>query len=414
MLTQTVCVVGLGYIGLPTATFLASAGHFVVGVDINQATVDLVNDGRCPFSEPGFEPFMRELVEAGQLQASTKIVRADAFVVAVPTPFNTGHQVDLSYVDAAIRSITPVLEPGNLIVLESTTSPGTTDEIQSLVERLRPELKGTILFAHAPERVLPGNIMAEMVSNDRIIGGVTPAAGAAASQLYKTFCSGTVHVTDARTAELTKLAENSFRDVNIAFANELAEICSSLGIDVWEMIYLANRHPRVNILSPGPGVGGHCIAVDPWFIVSAAPETAALIRTARRVNDSRPDYFVNEVIAAKADLPDDAAIAVLGLTFKANVEDLRQSPSVEIVRKLLGQLPNTDFYLVDPLVPELPSELKDHPNASLVSLEEGLKKAGIVLLLVDHDQFLNIPPSQLGSATIIDAKGVLREIKERV
>jgi len=326
-LSQKIVVMGLGYIGLPTASMLATKGHQVLGVDVNAKAVDTINSGRIHIIEPDLDILVRSAVNSGNLKASLMPEEGDTFILAVPTPFmevdGNPKAPDLSYVESATRAIVPFLRPGNLIILESTSPVGTTERIYQIMVEMRPELDGQIQVAHCPERVLPGHILRELVDNDRIIGGLTKAANEQAKDLYKSFCNGDILLTDSKTAELSKLVENSFRDVNIAFANELSVICDHLGINVWETIALANRHPRVNILQPGPGVGGHCIAVDPWFIVSSAPKQARLIKMAREVNDAKPHWVIDKV-KAKAERFKNPVIGCLGLTFKANIDDMRE------------------------------------------------------------------------------------------
>jgi UDP-N-acetyl-D-mannosaminuronic acid dehydrogenase len=357
----TVAVIGLGYIGLPTAAILASKGIDVVGVDVRQSTVDAVNRGEVPFVEPDLGTYLAGAVTQGNLTASTKTPAADAYIVAVPTPFKDDHAADLSYIEAAADAIAPQLVGGELLILESTSPPGATQHMADRILALRPDLQhkdedGGLFFAHCPERVLPGRVMIELVTNDRIVGGVTPRAAERAKSLYETFCQGEILLTDAKTAEMAKLVENSFRDVNIAFANELSIIADKVGVNVWELIELANHHPRVNILQPGPGVGGHCIAVDPWFIVDAAPEEARLIRTAREVNDAKPHVVVEKVRRAASECGADA-IAAFGLAFKADIDDLRESPARFIVETLAEGMPETTRIVVEPHVGELPEEL---------------------------------------------------------
>lgn len=328
-----IAVVGMGYIGLPTAVMLAAQGTQVVGVDVNQRTIDMVNKGELPFVEPDLETSLSGVVARGRLTATTEMPEADAYIIAVPTPFQPDHTADLSYVESAVNAVAPKLRPGAIVVVESTSPPGTTQQVTEWLSALRPDLRmphegdahPDVHVAHAPERVLPGSIMVEMVLNDRVVGGITQQCAEKAAQIYRVFCQGEIQLCDAASAEMAKLVENSYRDVNIAFANELSMICDRIGLDVWEVIKLANHHPRVNILKPGPGVGGHCIAVDPWFIVGAAPELARLIRTAREVNDSKPEYVVENVVRSAARFRE-PEVACLGLTFKANVDDLRESP----------------------------------------------------------------------------------------
>jgi UDP-N-acetyl-D-mannosaminuronic acid dehydrogenase len=403
-ISQKIVVMGLGYIGLPTASMLATKGHQVLGVDVNQNAVDTINSGRIHIIEPDLDILVRSAVNSGNLKASTEPEEGDTFIIAVPTPFmevdGNPKAPDLSYVEAATRAIVPYLRPGNLVILESTSPVGTTELIHRIIVQARPELDGQIHAAHCPERVLPGHILRELVDNDRIIGGLSKAASEQACELYRSFCNGAILLTDSKTAELSKLVENSFRDVNIAFANELSVICDHLGIDVWETIALANRHPRVNILQPGPGVGGHCIAVDPWFIVSSAPEHARLIRTARQVNDAKPHWVIDKV-KAKAARFKDPVIGCLGITFKANIDDMRESPALDIVRELrrdqVGSLLVCD-----------PNVSPDKVDFALTPLQQVLKEADILLLLVDHTEFKDIALDTLRDKVVIDTRGVLR------
>lgn len=411
--TQTVCVVGLGYIGLPTAAVLAANGHEVVGVDVNAIHVDEINAGRVPFVEPDLESVVAGVVAQGRLKAQLETPRADAYIVAVPTPFTDDRDVDPSHIFGASDMIAPQLRGGELVILESTSPPGLTERMAEYILQARQDLTGepgkpnSLYFAHCPERVLPGRIMIEIADNDRIIGGVTPEAATRARDLYATFCRGELLVTDARTAEMAKLTENSFRDVNIAFANELSMICDRLGIDVWELIELANHHPRVNILQPGPGVGGHCIAVDPWFIVAAAPEEAKLVRLAREVNDAKPD-FVLERIMAKAARFREPVIAALGIAFKADIDDLRESPSKMIVEELAAVMPHAEVLVVEPNVAELPPSLSALENVRLVAMDDAIDRADIVAVLVDHQQFKGVDRSRLLQKILVDTKGLFR------
>jgi UDP-N-acetyl-D-mannosaminuronic acid dehydrogenase len=329
------------------------------------------------------------------------------FIIAVPTPIKDEHVPDISYVEAATRAIAPYLEVGNLVILESTSPVGTTEQISNWLRELRPDLEaGSVYVAYCPERVLPGQILKELISNDRIVGGIDPASTTQATAFYHKFVKGEVLPTQARTAELAKLAENAFRDVNIAFANELSLICENLDIDIWELRELANRHPRVNILKPGPGVGGHCVAVDPWFIIHSAPEQARLLRTAREVNDSKPYQIVNRVKAAAAEF-NQPVIACLGLAYKANIDDLRESPAMEIVRELATEA--VGYVLpVEPHISSLPASLDSLGNIELVELAVALKKADILVLLVDHQAFKTIDREQLKGKTVIDTRGVWR------
>ncbi|GAA4030881.1 UDP-N-acetyl-D-mannosamine dehydrogenase [Arthrobacter methylotrophus] len=412
---ENVAVIGLGYIGLPTASILATNGLNVIGVDVDQRTVDAVNRGEVTFVEPDLAVQVAGAVSQGRLKATTDTPAAQAYIVAVPTPFRDDHSADLSYIEAAASGIAPQLQGGELIILESTSPPRATRHMAEYILGLRPDLSidgagdtSVIHFAHCPERVLPGRVMIELVTNDRIVGGMTPEAAAMAKELYAVFCQGEILVTDDVTAEMAKLVENSYRDVNIAFANELSVISDKIGINVWELIKLANHHPRVNILQPGPGVGGHCIAVDPWFIVAAAPEESRLIRTAREVNDAKPRWVIDKVHDAVAGLPADAEIALLGLSFKANIDDLRESPAIEIAARLADELGGRRINISEPHVESLPDSLAGFGNCKLRSLEDALYRSTIVVLLVDHDSFREVRPIQLEAKFLIDTRGVLK------
>ncbi len=395
---RTVCVVGLGYIGLPTASLLASRGFHVIGVDVSQSVVDTINAGRIHIVEPDLEGLVHSAVLGGRLFARTTPQAADVFVIAVPTPIRADKRPDLSMVEAAARAIAPVVRPGNLVILESTSPVGTTDEIVARVLGESGLAPGVAVFvAYCPERVLPGRILTELVENDRVVGGIDAASTERAVEFYQSFVRGEVVGTDSRTAEMVKLTENSFRDVNIAFANELSLLAAREGVSVWELIRLANRHPRVNILNPGPGVGGHCIAVDPWFLVDRAPETARLIRTAREVNDAKPKWVVQRVEQCASRLRD-PVIACLGLAFKADVDDLRESPAVEIVREL--QCRNVGRLLV------VEPHIRSHDEFELAPLDAALRQADIVLVLVDHKQFKRVPREALQEKILIDTRGV--------
>lgn len=411
-----ISVVGLGYIGLPTAAMFASRQIEVIGVEANPRVVDTVNRGEIHIIEPDLDIVVRAVVNAGFLRATLRPEPAQAFLIAVPTPFRgKDHEPDLSYIQAAAKAIAPVLAPGNLVVLESTSPVGATEQMAAWLAAARPDLRfpqqageaADIRIAHCPERVLPGKVMEELISNDRIIGGMTAACAAAAKALYETFVRGNCIITDARTAEMAKLTENSFRDVNIAFANELSLICDRLGIDVWELISLANRHPRVNILQPGPGVGGHCIAVDPWFIVNSAPAEARLIRTAREVNDAKPDWVLAKVHQAVAEHAADggppARITCFGLSFKPNIDDLRESPALDIATQLTMLYPG-QVRIVEPHIEALPTRLQG--NARLISLEEGLSTTDVCVMLVDHDAFKAAPNPSLEDVRIVDTRGI--------
>lgn len=411
---RTVAVVGLGYIGLPTAAILATNGLEVIGVDLNQDTVDAVNNGDVPFVEPDLGIHVAGAVSQGRLRAQRDTPSADAYIVAVPTPFNADKSADMSYIAAAARAIAPQLSGGELVILESTSPPGSTRRLAELILGIRPDLsldgrdgQPALLVAHCPERVLPGRIMIELVTNDRVVGGLTAEAAEAAAALYGVFCQGEIHLTDAATAEMSKLVENAYRDVNIAFANELSVISENLDIDVWELIRLANHHPRVNILQPGPGVGGHCIAVDPWFIVAADPDNSVLIRTAREVNDRKPGHVVEQVRKAASGISR-PVIACLGLAFKANIDDVRESPAVEIVRRVATLQPYADILVAAPHKNQLPKELAECANVRLMETDKAIEAADVVVLLVDHDKFRDIEPSSLEGKKIIDTRGFWR------
>lgn len=403
-LSQKIIVMGLGYIGLPTASMLATKGHQVLGVDVSEHAVNTINSGRIHIIEPDLDILVRSAVNSGNLKASLTPEEGDTFIIAVPTPFmevnGNPKAPDLSYVEAATRAIVPFLREGNLVILESTSPVGTTEFIYNTIIEMRAELAGKVHIAHCPERVLPGHILRELVDNDRIVGGLSKTANEQALELYKSFCNGAILLTDSKTAELSKLVENSFRDVNIAFANELSVICDHLGINVWETIALANRHPRVNILQPGPGVGGHCIAVDPWFIVSSAPEHANLIKVARQVNDAKPRWVINKV-KTKAARFKDPVIGCLGLSFKPNIDDMRESPSLDIVKDLIAQ----NVGRIMACDPNVRGEKLDFP---LYDLKTVLKEADILLLLVDHAEFMEIDPAAIRDKVVIDTRGVLR------
>lgn len=401
---QKIVVMGLGYIGLPTASMLATKGHQVLGVDISEEVVKTINSGNIHIVEPDLDILVRSAVNSGCFKASLTPEPADTYILAVPTPFKVTERnpktPDISYVESATRAIVPFLRKNNLVILESTSPIGTTERVYEIIIQTRPELSGNIHVAHCPERVLPGHIIRELVDNDRIIGGISKEAASVAQDLYQTFCNGNIFLTDARTAEMAKLTENSYRDTNIAFANELSIVCDKLGINVWELIELANKHPRVNILNPGPGVGGHCIAVDPWFIVDAAPEEARLIRTAREVNDSKP-HWVLEKVRSKASELTNPVIGCLGLAFKANIDDLRESPALEITRELITSN-------IGKIMPCEPNVSDDFDGFKLYELEEVLKEANIILLLVDHEEFKAIDAGLLKDKHIIDTRGVWR------
>ena len=426
MSSKCLSIIGLGYIGLPTAAVIASRKQKVVGVDVAVDTVDTINAGKVHIIEPGLELLVKEGVKSGFLNAVTSPEPADAFLISVPTPFlgNTSEdslpKPDISYIESASKSVAKVLKRGDIVILESTSPVGTTEQMSVWLSECRPDLtfphthgeESDIRVAYCPERVLPGNVIKELVENDRIIGGLTEKCSQAAIEIYKIFVEGICSITDARTAEMAKLTENSSRDVGIAFANELSIICDNLDIDVWELISLANRHPRVNILQPGPGVGGHCIAVDPWFIVSSAPLDARLITIARTVNDSKPDWVVEKVKVTIADIlksdssksASDLKIACYGLAFKPNIDDLRESPAVLIAQRI-SELHPGHIIFVEPHVEYIPEELGGGTSYDFM---EALLVADIHLLLVDHDIFNSRRPEQ---GAIIDTKGIWTDTK---
>ena len=409
-----VCVVGLGYIGLPTAAMLASRGHEVIGCDIAERVVELVNAGRPHFREPDLDALLATAVQTGRMRAQTAPAEADHFIIAVPTPFREGHKPDLSHVEAAADRIADVLRPGDTVILESTSPVGATERLAARIKAARPDLvvpafgepalPGSIHVAHCPERILPGSMVRELVENDRILGGLGMDCAHHARGLYASFVKGRTFLTDCRTAEFVKLIENSFRDVNIAFANELALISEKLGIDVWRAIELANHHPRVNILQPGAGVGGHCIAVDPWFIVDSAPEEARLIRTAREVNNAKPGHVLAQ-IRAHAQRFRAPVVACYGLTYKPDVDDLRESPALEIVRKL-AEDGSVEVLVCDPLIDTLPKAL-DGLNVKLVEADVAHGRADIVALLVAHSAFQRFGKPHFLNKVVVDAVGLM-------
>ncbi len=409
---ERVCVVGLGYVGLPTAAVLASRVVEVIGVDVNPERVETVNSGVAPFDEPGLDSLVADAVASGGLSARGKPAPADAFILAVPTPINEDRSPDLSYVRTAIDNLAPSLRKGNLVVVESTCPVGTTESVCEWLQTLRPDLtfphsegdESDIRVAYCAERILPGNALKEIVTNDRVIGGVSPACAAMAKRLYDVFVEGACHVTNVRTAELAKLAENAFRDVNVAFANEISLVCRALGIDPWELIGLANQHPRVEILNPGPGVGGHCIPVDPWFIADAAPHLTLLIQAARRVNDGMPKVVADRVIAECEGL-DDPVVTCLGLAYKSDTADLRESPAIEVVKSLQERMKGR-ILVVEPFVSELPAKIANDGATELVELQDGLASADVVVLLTDHSVFTEVGQEALASKFVVDSRGL--------
>ena len=417
-----ISVVGLGYIGLPTAAVLASRKVKVIGVDVCQRTIDIINRGEIHIIEPELDIVVHAAVTEGYLRATKEPEIADVFLIAVPTPFKDGNHPDLSFIESACKSIADVLKKGDLVILESTSPVGATEQMSSWLAEARRDLTfphshgedSDIRVAYCPERVLPGHVLRELVQNDRVIGGMTPKCSMRAVELYKIFVEGECIVTDARTAEMCKLTENSFRDVNIAFANELSFICDKLDINVWELIRLANLHPRVNILQPGPGVGGHCIAVDPWFIVSQSPQEARLIRAAREINDSKPVWVVDKVKLAVLEFirknpgktARDVTIACFGLSFKADIDDLRESPAVEITREIAQSHPG-NVMAIEPHITTLPSELAG--LVELHTIEQSIAEADIILMLVNHKMFRERLLNNLPECIVVDASGILSQ-----
>ncbi len=404
MKSESICVIGLGYIGLPTASLLATKGFSVRGVDVTSHVVDTINSGKIHIVEPDLDILVQAAVHSGNLRAHLEPGPADIFIIAVPTPFTEGHQPDLSYIEEATAALAPHVVAGNLVILESTSPVGTTELVAERLRDARPDLveDGTAAFfvAHCPERVLPGSILRELVENDRIVGGVDRPSTDRAVAFYETFVNGQVLPTDSRTAELAKLVENSYRDVNIAFANELSILSARFGINVWELIRLANRHPRVDILQPGPGVGGHCLAVDPWFIIAGAPEEAKLIRLGREVNDSKIDWVVDWVVK-RAERFRAPVIACLGLAYKPDIDDTRESPALAITRKLRDVVKGGEVLACDP-------NLKKFGEFELHSLSQALERADIVVGLVAHREFKRIDQEFLKDRVVIDTCGIFR------
>jgi UDP-N-acetyl-D-mannosaminuronic acid dehydrogenase len=422
---NTISVIGLGYIGLPTAAMFASKQKNVIGVDVNQHAVDTINAGNIHIVEPELDVMVKKAVNGGFLKATTLPEPADVFLIAVPTPFltvkteNSIPEPDLSYVKASAKSVAKVLKKGDLVILESTSPVGATEQMSAWLAEERPDLSfpqtlgedSDIRIAHCPERVLPGQVVRELVENDRVIGGMTDKCSQASIEVYKTFVQGDCIITNARTAEMAKLTENSSRDVSIAFANELSIICDKLDINVWELINLANLHPRVNILQPGPGVGGHCIAVDPWFIISKTPDESRLIHTARQVNDHKPQWVIEKIKLAIAEFLSesqnktikDVTVACFGLAFKPNIDDLRESPALNIAKEL-AKLNLGNLLAVEPNIDNLPDSMQG--DMQLVSIESALDSSDICVLLVDHSEFRHIGKASLNKVIIIDTKGI--------
>lgn len=410
---QKICVVGLGYIGLPSASLLATKGYHVHGVDINPSIVEALTNGNILIHEPSLDIMVKSAVSSGRLTADIIPKQADIFILAVPTPFHDGFIPNVEYIHSACKSIAPFLQPGNLVILESTSPVGTTEKVSRWLIEERPDLnfpcqdphtnKEQVYIAHCPERVIPGRILEELISNDRVIGGMDEASTKKTVSFYNTFVQGEVCSTNSHTAELVKLTENAFRDVNLAFANELSLICQKLNINVWETIQLANRHPRVNILQPGPGVGGHCIAVDPWFIISSMPDEARLLHSARQVNMHKPKVVLDTIIEKTKNF-NAPKIACFGLSYKANTDDLRESPALAIVEKLATQKA-MKLFIVEPYITKLPNNLK--AKATLSSAEEAIANADIIVFLVKHSAFKEINKDNLSDRIIIDTVGLL-------
>ncbi|WP_367109029.1 UDP-N-acetyl-D-mannosamine dehydrogenase [uncultured Psychrobacter sp.] len=413
---ENICVFGLGYIGLPTAAMFAHHGANVTGVDVNQHAVDTINQGRIHIVEPGLEAIVKKAVDNGKLKASLKPVHSDAYLIAVPTPFKgDDHTPDLSYIQSVSKALAPLLEKGDVVILESTSPVGATEQMVEWLADARsdltfpkydePDTEADIFIAYCPERVLPGKVVEELIVNDRVIGGMTKQSTLKAKEVYRRFVTGELLETNSRTAEMAKLTENAFRDVNIAFANELSMISDKLNINVWELIELANHHPRVNILQPGAGVGGHCIAVDPWFIVNKNPDEARIIRSAREINDYKPEWVIEKINAEVAKLKSEGiekpTVALLGLAFKPNIDDLRESPALNIAKKMLTNASAT-VLLVEPNIDKLPKGLE---SGKLATLKEATDKADIVAILVAHDEFKK--ESLPNDIKVIDAVGII-------
>ena len=406
-----VAVIGLGYIGLPTAAVIARTGIEVLGIDVSEQVVETVNSGKVHIEEVDLDGLVSGVVARGNLRAAMLIEPADVFVIAVPTPFKDDHQPNIGYVLQAATTIAAVLKAGDVVILESTSPLGTTEKVRDLLEQLRPDLKmpgragesADIAIAYCPERVLPGRILVELIDNDRVIGGITPRCARKALAFYRRFVRGACVTTSARAAEMTKLTENAFRDVNIAFANELSLIADKMGVDVWEVIRLANRHPRVNILSPGPGVGGHCIAVDPWFLVAQAPEQTPLIRTAREVNDGKTDHCIARAEALIAHYPH-VPVACLGLAFKANIDDFRESPALKVALALAERF-GERIHIVEPFARALPAAFA-RTGATLIDLDDAIERCPVMIVLVDHELFKSVPLDERAGKAVYDTRGI--------
>lgn len=405
-----VVVLGLGYIGLPTAAVIARTGAHVLGIDVHQTVVDTINSGRVHIEEVDLDGLVSGVVARGHLRASTTIDAAEVFVIAVPTPFSDDRSPDIGYVLEAATSLAAVLKVGDTVILESTSPVGTTEKVRDLLATLRPDLRAPGLgegadyaVAYCPERVLPGRILVELIDNDRVIGGITPRCARKALTFYRRFVRGACVTTNARAAEMTKLTENAFRDVNIAFANELSLVADTMGVDVWEVIRLANRHPRVNILQPGPGVGGHCIAVDPWFLVAADPANTPLIRTAREVNDGKTDHVIARA-AAMIEANPGVPVACLGLAFKANIDDFRESPALKVACALAERF-GSRIRIVEPYATRLPAPLAA-AGASLIDIDTAIERCPLMIVLVDHDVFRSVPLEERSAKQVLDTRGI--------
>ena len=406
-----VVVVGLGYIGLPTAAVIARTGAQVLGIDVSAHVVETVNSGKVHIEEVDLDGLVSGVVARGNLRAATQVEPADVFVIAVPTPFADDHAPNIGYVLRAATTIAAVLKAGDVVILESTSPVGTTERVRDLLAQLRPDLKvpgktgeaADIAIAYCPERVLPGRILVELIDNDRVIGGITPRCARKALSFYRRFVRGACVTTTSRAAEITKLTENAFRDVNIAFANELSRLADTMDVDVWEVIRLANRHPRVNILSPGPGVGGHCIAVDPWFLVHADPANSPLIRTAREVNDAKIDYVVARA-AAMIEAQPGARVACLGLAFKANIDDFRESPALKVSSELAHRF-GSRIAVVEPYTATLPAAFAG-TGAGLIDIDSAIESCDIMIVLVDHDVFKSVPLDERADKQVYDTRGI--------
>ncbi|MBM7648400.1 UDP-N-acetyl-D-mannosaminuronic acid dehydrogenase [Bacillus ectoiniformans] len=408
-MSKKICVVGLGYIGLPTAVMFANHGMQVHGVDVNKRAVEMINNKQLHIEENGLEEQLTKAVDQGLFQASTEPVEADVFIVAVPSPINEDKTANLSYVRQATEAIAPFVKKGSLVILESTVPPRTVEDVMiPVLEKTGLTIGEELFISHSPERVIPGRVFEELVNNDRIVGGINEASSQMTKELYEVFVKGTIHLTDATTAELVKVIENTYRDINIAFANELAKISENIGVNAWEAIHLANFHPRVNIHFPGPGVGGHCIAVDPWFLVEQQPETAKLVHLARQINDSMPGYTAEKVQKTLQERGiQHGRVAVFGLAFKANIDDMRESPSLEVIENLKQM--NVDLTVYDPHIKEnkLPHQTQE--------LNEAVSHADIILVLTDHQNFKELNPEELKdsvrSKIVIDTKNCLPRSK---